>query len=313
MIFDENKIEKLLKSIPRTKVSLFDVSRVRNQILDRISIPETQSNTWAMFVPYLRLGAGVMATLFIVMSLTLATAVTALDSVPGSSIYPLKKVVENIQLKLAPADQKPTLQLKFVTNRVNELERVLEQQEEGKISEQEAQALVASSVKDIQKNAAAATSAKSSSKTKSTNIANKLADINNKLRAASVQTEGQVKIELEKALEATEISEDEAIKNLENAGLKVENSPIEIEETVKATGKLTTVTSDSVSIGTAKFLLTKDTKYGNFVAKDLKAGLVVDIVGKIEDNKSYAVEIKLSVQSKVETQIIDTPEETPQE
>jgi hypothetical protein len=301
-----------LSHFPKTQVPHFDLKRVREQILDRIAVPVTE-NSWlgklSAFAPFLRLGAGVMATLFIVMSLTLGTAVAALDSVPGSAIYPLKKVVENIQLKLTPSDQKTNLQLKFANNRVNELERVLEQKEEGKISEQEASAIVADTVKDIQKTAAAAVSSSSAkSSNKSSSIANKLAVINKKLQAASVQSEGQVKIELEKAVEATKISQDEAIKNLENAGLKLENPPMTItDDSVKASGKLTAVATDSVSIGTAKFLLNSDTKYVNFTVKDLKAGVTVDITGKIKDNKAYAVQIKLITEIKTETTETVTP------
>src|SRR5258708_16168691 len=110
-------IEKLLKSVSRTQVPAFDFARVRNQILDRISVPQmAKSGVLARlnaFVPYLRMGGGVLASLLIVTSLTLATSVAALQSAPGSMIYPLKKIVENIQLQLVQAPQRPHLPLKF--------------------------------------------------------------------------------------------------------------------------------------------------------------------------------------------------------
>ncbi|HEX9502776.1 MAG TPA: DUF5667 domain-containing protein [Patescibacteria group bacterium] len=297
-------IEKLLKSVSRTQVPAFDFARVRNQILDRISVPQmAKSGVLARlnaFVPYLRMGGGVLASLLIVTSLTLATSVAALQSAPGSMIYPLKKIVENIQLRLAPADQRTNLQLKFADNRADELQQVLDQNQQGKISNQEAETIVANTVKELQNTTAAAITA-NKTKPKSNSIVNKLANISNKLLAASVQSEGQLKIELEKAFESTKITQEEAIKNLEQAGLKVENAPITIDDFVKASGKLTAVTTDSVSIGTAKFLLTKDTKFTGLEAKDLKAGVLVDINGQIKDNKSYAVQITKLSEIKTET------------
>ncbi|MBX4191518.1 MAG: hypothetical protein KW804_01825 [Candidatus Doudnabacteria bacterium] len=309
MNMNEELIEKILQSIAKTKMPDFNSDRIRNQILDRIAIPvESGFMTRASaFAPFLRLGAGVMASLLIVVSLTLGVAVAALDSVPGSSIYPLKKIVENIQLKLTPSDEKSALQLKFASNRVDELQEVLEQKQEGKISAEEADKIIVSTVKDIQKTTAAAVNNNPRSKT----VVNKLADISNKLKAASVQTEGQVKIDLEKALEDTKISQEEAIKNLEKAGLKVEASPLTISDTITASGKLTAVTIDSASIGTAKFLLTKDTKFVGLEAKDLKAGMLVDIKGEIKDNKSYALQITKVAELKTETVVPDTTEVTP--
>lgn len=309
MRMDENQIEKFLKSLPKNVVPLFDLKRVRTRILDRISLPQPveTSKAWS-WAPILRFGVGAVAGLFVVMSLMMGTAVVALESVPGSAIYPLKRVVENIQLQLTPSDQKANLQIKFANNRLLELQQVLEQKQEGKISEEKASAIVANTVKDIQKTTAAAV-ASSNTTTKSTTVANKLADLSNKLLAASVKTDGQVKIELEKAVEATQITQAEAIKNIENAGLKVENTPIIIEEPVTASGKLTAATTESVSIGTAKFLLNKDTKYIGFTQSELKAGLVVDIIGKIEDNINYAVEIKLTT----DTPVISPTDETQNE
>jgi hypothetical protein len=289
MQFDDQKIEQILKSVTKTKVPLFNAARIRNQILTRIAIPETvKAGFFSALTPYLRLGAGITASLLIVVSLTLGTAVAALESVPGSAIYPLKKIVENIELKLTPADEKANIQLKFAGNRADELQQVLEKKQEGKITAEEAETIVANTVKDLQKTAAAAVTA-SKSQNKSTAIVGKLNDISNKLKAASVQSEGQVKIELEKALESTKISQEEAIKNLEQAGLKVENTPIEIENSVTASGKLTTIAQDSVSIGTAKFMITKETKYEGMKVEDLKVGVLVDIKGEIKDNKSYAI------------------------
>lgn len=309
----DEQIEKLLKSISRTQVPPFNFARIRNQILDRIAIPQEAKSGFLVklnaFIPYLRVGGSIMASLLIVVSLTLATAVAALQSTPGSAIYPLKKIVENIELRLTPADQKANLQLRFAGNRADELQEVLAQNQEGKISDEETQAIIASTVKDLQKTAAAAITA-NKSQPKTNALVNKLADISNKLRAASVQSDGQLKIELEKALESTKISQEEAIKNLEQAGLKVENAPIAIDDSITASGKLTAVTLDSISIGTAKFLVTKDTKFTGLEAKDLKAGILVDIKGQIKDNKSYAIQITKVIETKTELTAPDTTTES---
>jgi hypothetical protein len=121
----------------------------------------------------------------------------------------------------------------------------------------------------------------------------KLADLSSQIQSASTQTDGEAKVELEKAAANTQVSQKDAIKNMENAGLQVENKPITIPDAVLASGKLTSVTSTSVSIGTAKFLLSDTTEYVGLTATDLTAGLVVDIEGAIKDNKTYAVKISL--------------------
>jgi len=291
-----------LSKFPKASIPAPDLARVRNQILDRISIPELEKSGWlsslSAFVPYLRMGAGIVATLLIVTSLALGTSVAALDSSPGSAIYPLKKIVENIELKLAPADKKAALQIKFADNRAEEVQQVLEKNQSGQLSNQQTQQIIAATVNDLQKSATAAVTA--SGKRPKTSIVNKLTDISNKLRAASIQSEGQVKIEIDKALQTAQTQE-QAIKNLEQAGLKVETPPIVMDNSVKASGKLTSATDVSVSIGTAKFLLTKDTKFINTSAKDLKAGLLVDIAGQIKDNKSYATQITAVTETNTET------------
>src|SRR3989344_8303553 len=202
-----------LNSIPKTSIPGFDFSRVRNQILDRISLPkmeEAKSYTKAF-----RLVFAGMGSLMIIISLTVSTAVAALQSDPGSAIYPLKKVVENVQLKFASDEEKGALQLKFALNRAEEIQSVIEKQEQGQITQEEAQKIVATTVQDLQKSTTAAASA-----AKQPKVATKLADLSDKLKAASIHTEGDVKIEIEKAVQSTKISQEEAIKNIENAGIK---------------------------------------------------------------------------------------------
>ena len=302
-----------LNSVPKTAVPRFDFSRVRNQILDRIAVPANASesgwfaNLGISLPKLLSITAGSLAVLMVVVSLTLGTAVAALQSVPGQTIYPLKKVVENIELKFAPDDQKSILQLQFADNRVDEIQSVLDQQQQGQLTAQQTQKIVSATVKDLQQTtAAAAKSANSQPRTSA--IVNKLADLTSKLKSASIHTDGEVKIEIEKAVQSTQISQDQAIKNIENAGIKLEAKPISIDNTLTATGKLTAVSDTSVSIGTAKFLITKDTVYvGITAAKDLAVDQLVDIQGQIKDNKTYAQKITLiSDQPKTDTPETDT-------
>ena len=77
-------------------------------------------------------------------------------------------------------------------------------------------------------------------------------------------------------------------------GFKVEDQPISIAKPNKISikGKITQVNSDSISIGSSKFLLTKDTKYANMKITDLKLDQTVQIAGEIrEDNKIYTISI----------------------
>ena len=287
-----------LNSAPKISVPQPDFMRARNQILDRISVPSMEAQpSWfaSMFPRMLKISISAIGSLLIISSLALGTAVAALQAVPGDAIYPLKKVVENIELKLSPSDQRASLQLKFADNRIEEIQQVLENQSLGKVSSAEAQKVISQTVKDLQKNTNAAVQAPGSQK-----VVNKLADLNNKLKTASIQSEGQVKVELEKALEATRISQSEAIKNMEHAGLKVENDQIIIDDSVSANGKLTAVTETSISLGTAKFLINKDTQYVGLKVTELKAGLVVDIEGQIKDNKAYASKVTLISETKTQ-------------
>lgn len=307
-----------LNEIPHASVPQADLMRVKNQILDRITLPQAETKQkWFSFagpLPHtLRLATSIVGGLLIVISLTLGTAVAALNSVPGQAIYPLKKIVENIQMKLTPDSEKTNLQIKFANNRVDELQQVLQQQQEGKLSASETQKIVAATVNDLQTTTSAA--AKSSAQQPATIVTN-LADLSSKLKVASTRSEGEIKIELEKAVQNTRISQEEAIKNIQQAGIKIEGQPVEIDNLVSASGKLTAVSETSVSIGTAKFLLTKDTKYVNTAKKDLAIGQLVDISGEIKDNKSYAYQITLVIDPKVkgaETTQTDLPETTTEE
>jgi len=294
-------ISKLF-SMPKSRVPNFDYNRVRNQILDRISIPKMQEeNSWLSLTPrFLKIGFTLVGSLMILVSLTWGTAVTALQSVPGDALYPFKKVVENVQLKLTPGNDKLALEIKFADNRMEELQSVLDQQEQGKISEQEAQKIVTATVTDLNKTTASV----AKSIVSQPKAVSKLTDISNKIKIASVKSEGSVKIELQKALDATQSSEQEAIKNIERAGIKVEDKPITLDNSITASGKLTAMTDTSVSIGTAKFLLKADTKYSNVDIKTLKVGQVVDIAGEITDNKTYADKITM-VSDVVPTQVPD--------
>ena len=195
-----------LTAMPKAKINLPDFAIIKSRILNRINVPAEEAvktSTWFG----VRITVGAIGSLLIVVSLAMGTAVAALESVPGQAIYPLKKIVENIELRLTQDEaQKANLQLKFAENRVSELEEVLAQNEEGKLSKEETEKIVARTVKDLQKTASAA----AASPKPKTALVNKLKDLNDKLQTASINTEGDVKLELEKAVAATKISKEEA-------------------------------------------------------------------------------------------------------
>ena len=308
-----------LNSLPKTAVPRFDFFRVRGQILDRIAVPAMEPESgWFASLGFslpklLSIAAGAVGALIIIISLTVGSAVAALQSVPGQAIYPLKKVVENIQLNFTSDDQKSALQMQFADNRVNEIQSVLDQQQQGQLSATEAQKIVSATVQDLQKTTAAAAKS-ANNQPRQSGIVGKLADLTSKLKTASIRTDGEVKIEIEKAVQSTKISQEEAIKNIEHAGIKIEDKPINIDNNVTASGKLTSITDSSVSIGTAKFLITKDTQYSGGVAsaKDLIVAQRVDIEAQIKDNKTYAQKITLtSDQGKADLPTTDNNTVTP--
>ena len=314
-----NTIQKLF-NIPRRSVLLPDLAKIQARVLDRIEMrADKRVGVWASIPSVLKTSVAVLGSLMIVVSVTMGAAVAALQSVPGQPIYPLKKIVENIELRLTPDSKVAALQIQFADNRINELQTVIEQQEQGQLSEQEVQKIVSATVKDIQKNTAAA--AKSTAQQPQSAILSKFTDISNKLKIASIETSGEVKIEIEKAIQSTQDSKAEATKSVQEAGLEIEGEPM-LDNSVTATGKLTVASETSVSIGTVKFLLTKETKFTGLTIKDLKVGLLVDISGQIKDNKTYADEIRLVAgplekpdESSVETEtptVSGTATETPE-
>lgn len=297
-----------LNSLPKSKLPKANLERIKNQIFDKIAAPQVRARTKGFwFTPSaLRFATGIVGSILIVISLSIGTAVAALQSVPGQAIYPLKKVVENIQLKFTsdPA-AKANLRIKFANNRLDELAAVLEKNQAGQISTEKAQEIVAKTVADLQKTTAAiSSSSKDSSSNTKVSTLTKILDLTNKqtavlkplLSAATISNEGEVKSVLEQALETSKISKEEAIKNIENAGLKIEDQPIGIPEdnAVEANGAITSLSSTSINIGTSKFIVTKDTKYDNITTADLKVGLKVHISGEVRNDKqTYAVNISL--------------------
>lgn len=297
-----------LSAIPLRKVELPDLAQIQGRILDRIGHKTASENKrWATFPSVLKFGSAIFGSLMIVISLTMGVAVAALQSVPGQAIYPLKKIVENIELRLTPDSKVPALQIQLADKRISEIKSVLEQQESGQISAEEAQKIVSATVKDLQKTTAAA-----AKKPKST-IVNKLNDISNELKTASIKTEGSVKIEIEKAIQSTQDSKAEAIKNAQEAGIEIVETTLST-DIVTASGKITAVSADSISIGTAKFLINKDTQFSGTTSKELKAGVIVDIEGIIKDNKTYAAKITLLIQPVEETdpEVSGAETETPE-
>ncbi len=302
-----------LDAMPKASIPSADLERVKNQVLDRISIPVESEAGWfaTLFPRFVKIGIASIGSLLIVISLGLGTAVAALESVPGQTIYPLKKAVENVQLKLASDGERTTLQLRFAYKRIEELERILEQQEQGKISEEEVQKVISDTVRDLKET----TTEIASTAANEPKVVNKLTDLSNKIKSASSQTEGEAKAELEKAIEATKVSQEDAIKNIENAGLVVENQPITITGSVTASGTITAVSKSAISIGTSQFLLSENTEYFDLTKDDLKTGLIVDIEGEIKDNKTYAVKIRMikdPATQEEETSGAETTTQTPE-
>jgi hypothetical protein len=232
-----------LSAFPKARIPSADFDRVKNSIFDRISVQSEaagaapQSKSLLSRFSIFKLATGTIGTLLIVISLGIGTAVAALQSVPGQAIYPLKKIVENIELKLTrDPSAKASLQIQFANTRLDEIATVLEKKQAGEISENESQRIISETVSDLQKTTAAAldsSTSKSSSGSKQVAALNKLVNLSNKqtailkplLSAANITNDGQVKIVLEQALETSKISKEEAIRNIENAGLKVEDQP----------------------------------------------------------------------------------------
>jgi hypothetical protein len=326
------KVIRSLAQMPKSKVPTVDFLRIKNQILDRIAVPaeEKVQTAFGMFLQslprILRVGGGLIGGILILISMTIGTVVSALGSVPGQPIYPVKKVVENLQIKLANTDaEKTNLQIKFANNRLEELEKVLEQNKQGKVSGAEVQKIVENTIKDVTKATGAVSDVSpdnDQADQPQTNLANKLVDLTTKqtalVQAATSQSDGDVKAELEKALEASKASQEQTIANIEKAGMKVEGSPVVTEEDaepddVSASGQITKLTETDFSIGSAKFLLTNETKFVNMKRDDLKVGQIVNIKGQLVNSNTYATEIELTEDVTVTPPVNDNDDTLPVE
>lgn len=317
-----DQIEQMLFSMPKKDSFGADLVRVKNHVLDAISLPQEapiiQNKGWVAYIASympraLKISASVIGSVLIISSLALGAAATTLDSVPGEPVYKFKKVVENLQLRLADDEDKARLQVKFAAERLQELEQVLEQNKD-RLTETETQEIVASTVADLQQTTAAAVNASAKVKSAQPKVAilTTLVQQGALLKTAAIQSEGKIKVELEKALETNKISQEEAIDNIERAGLKVEADPITVEERaeseVKAYGKITALTESTISIGSSKFTISKDTKFVNTSLKELKVGLTVEIKGFVADNKTLADTITAEV--KVKNEMIEDATDT---
>lgn len=300
-----------ISSLPTNKIPQGDLARVRRQILQRLSVPVQATekkgfNIFSDLPRILRVSGSLVGSFLILLSLAMGTAVAALGSIPGETLYPVKQAFEEAQVKLASNEEdRANLQIKLANKRLEELQDVLEQSDQGKLSEAKKQKIVSETVKSLQKitSAASATSAKTSGDKPRTDILNKIVTLSNKqdllLKTASIKSEGETKIEITKALEVSKISKETAIENIERAGLVLEEQPLTIEDkiaspdVVMTTGKITQITSTTLSIGTAKFMLTNDTKYANITLEEIAVGQIVDIEATVKDDKTIATKITL--------------------
>jgi hypothetical protein len=303
----------ILSNMPKARIEKPNLLRVKNKMLDRISIPSESASdkrAWGLiFLRVTRIAGGIVGAFTIVLGLTLGTAVAALESIPGQPIYPVKKIVESVQLQMASTpEEKANLQIRFANTRVDELETILQRQKEGRASGEEVQKVVASTTRNLEETAKNITGQSEPQ----VNLLNKIVTLTNKqaavIQSAQGASEGSVKEELDKALESTQTSKQQAIENIERAGLVVEdNSTITVEpdgkDTVTAEGQLTSVARTSVSVGTAQFTLTDETEYVNIKSDDLEMGMNVVITGEVKEKRTYAT--KIEVQPHTEPQDTD--------
>ncbi|HUC01393.1 MAG TPA: DUF5667 domain-containing protein [Candidatus Paceibacterota bacterium] len=80
--------------------------------------PSARLSGWTLF---LRVGTGTVAAIAIAFGMS-AYAATAGNVSPTNPLYPLKRLVENVQLAVAPAQAKAQLQATFAVQRANEID-----------------------------------------------------------------------------------------------------------------------------------------------------------------------------------------------
>jgi hypothetical protein len=299
----------VLANMPKAQIDKPNLLHVRNKILDRISLPSEAAVTnglfvsgWTQYLPRLmRITGGVLGAFTIMLGLTIGTAAAALESVPGQTIYPLKKMVETFQLQLASTEaEKANLQIKFANNRVDELATIIKKKKAGQATDDEVKKAVESTVKNLEETSQAIanqteTESKTELYTKIVSLSDKQAAV---IMSAQTGANAEVQADLAKALESSKISKEQAIENIERAGLNIEDTLLLSSDDqvnhnqVVAEGALTIANRFQISIGTSQFLLTSDTEYANIGIVDLKVGTPVIIHGEVRNNKTYAVKIE---------------------
>lgn len=101
-------------------LAAFDASpmAVHGASAPRAGRPAPQRSGWAMFF---RVGASALAAIAVAFGVS-AYAATAANVAPTNPLYPLKRLVENVQLAVAPPQAKAQLQATFAVRRANEID-----------------------------------------------------------------------------------------------------------------------------------------------------------------------------------------------
>lgn len=149
---DNLKTASLLTSL-RTKPANADSKTVWSKIQAGIKENLTQEATAHVFHLFrfaLSRATVAIVTILVAVGLVNATAVTAQSSVPGETLYPIKKTVERIQLAFTVDETKKTeVRLKHAETRLIEVQVVAQQTEEGQQNNETKTAVVKAAIGEL--------------------------------------------------------------------------------------------------------------------------------------------------------------------
>lgn len=233
----ENYIKKMFASLPRQSVPAGDKQavwlRLQNFLRDSRQKNEAFRRTHAGFWAAWRLSRTVAAVLVIVLSLSIAGGVAraAKGSLPGDSLYPVKKAVEVVEVAIASAQgQKQKIQ----TLKVHAQTRLLEVTtlvEENKVSAP----VVQKTLEDLEKATSKVVAVSEVSPELKSHAVELAREEEQVLADVETRVEGEVKESVQKALTASR----ESIDKLEASEEEVKGSVAEEDQPASAAASST--------------------------------------------------------------------------
>lgn len=120
----EQKIINKLASLRQVKPSQDFIARVENSLVNYLpSLTSGQTQKTPMFA-----FRAAILTLVFVFLISAGTVLASGNSLPGQLLYPVKKTLESVRIRLASGSDKANLQIQLIDKRLGEIQKLSERQ-----------------------------------------------------------------------------------------------------------------------------------------------------------------------------------------